>query len=613
MTDAMREHRTDRLDAYMWRHIAHHLVEAGRANELRDLLLDPVWLQRKLEATDVGALLGDFTHLPADEPVHEVAAALRLSAHIIGGDPSQLPGQLVGRLGDSAAPEIRRLLDRIATTTIAPYLRPVRATLTPPGAGQLITLLGHTGPVSGIAMTADGRRALSGGVDGTLRLWDLIEGRALATITTGGRPVVGVAMSADATRAVSVAADATVTAWDLVSATPIVDLVAIVDAGATRFRFHDRPCVAMSAAGDRALSADGDTLQVWDLDTGTLVTTLTRSVFGTRGAAMSADGSRAASIDAFANVTLWDLPGGGAQTLPSSGGMFASALAISGDGNRIVSSAKDGLAVWDVPHQKVTATLTFASESVTAVAVSPDGTRAVSAHGDGAVLVWDLATGTAIANLAMSGGPINAIAMSADATRAVSAGEGGITVWDLTAGGSGAAGAGPAQPVNAVAVAADGSHALSGDDDGVLTMWDPATGTVTGTLAGHADAPDGELVTFRVRDTDNGTSTTRTTRPASIVFGVALTANGSRAVSGAGRRAGARLGPRRGHVDGDTVGPQWLGVGGRADGRRRLRRIGRRGRHGQGVGPGARIGRGGAPAGGAPADHHEAARRRRLR
>jgi WD40 repeat protein len=50
--------------------------------------------------------------------------------------------------------------------------------------GQTIrTLEGHRGPVNAVAVTPDGRRAVSGSDDQSLRLWDLESGEEVATFT----------------------------------------------------------------------------------------------------------------------------------------------------------------------------------------------------------------------------------------------------------------------------------------------------------------------------------------------------------------------------------------------------------------------------------------------
>ena len=51
---------TGLTDDYAWRRVAWHLKEAGRAPELRGLLLNFNWLEAKLEATNPNALMAAF-------------------------------------------------------------------------------------------------------------------------------------------------------------------------------------------------------------------------------------------------------------------------------------------------------------------------------------------------------------------------------------------------------------------------------------------------------------------------------------------------------------------------------------------------------------------------
>jgi hypothetical protein len=147
-------------DGYYFERLPWHLKEAGRTTELKQLLFNFDWLQAKLGATDVNALIADYDYLPEDKDLQLVQSAIRLSAHVVARDLRQLAGQLTGRLLGIDDNDIQALLKQTAEKAPRPWLRPIRANLTPPGA--LIRILeGHSRSVSGVAITPDGRRAVS--------------------------------------------------------------------------------------------------------------------------------------------------------------------------------------------------------------------------------------------------------------------------------------------------------------------------------------------------------------------------------------------------------------------------------------------------------------------
>ena len=70
--------------------------------------------------------------------------------------------------------------------------------------GQTLhTFEGHTGWVNAVAITPDGRRAVSASSDRTLRLWDLESGQTLRTLGGHTELVSAVALTPDGLRAVS--------------------------------------------------------------------------------------------------------------------------------------------------------------------------------------------------------------------------------------------------------------------------------------------------------------------------------------------------------------------------------------------------------------------------
>lgn len=132
----------------------------------------------------------------------------------------------------------------------------------PPERNTLLTLNGHDGPVYSTAFSPGGQRALSGGRDGLINLWDLNSGRLLKSIQAHDGPVWAVAFSPDGRFAISSGSDETVRIWHLQSGDrigPTIDELALNEPepwldsdhpGARLFR-KCAICHALAAKGKR--------------------------------------------------------------------------------------------------------------------------------------------------------------------------------------------------------------------------------------------------------------------------------------------------------------------------------------------------------------------------
>ena len=80
---------------------------------------------------------------------------------------------------------------------------------------ELLSLLGHEGPVFAVALSPDGRLAASGGVDQVIRVWDLQEGRQAMFMVGHLEPVWSLAFTPDGRRLLSAGSDEVVRLWDL--------------------------------------------------------------------------------------------------------------------------------------------------------------------------------------------------------------------------------------------------------------------------------------------------------------------------------------------------------------------------------------------------------------
>jgi serine/threonine protein kinase len=84
---------------------------------------------------------------------------------------------------------------------------------------------GHTGPVHAVALSADGAMALTGGTDGRLIWWDVATGRVRNSLLARcGERVHSICFSADGTTAWVGGADGSVRHWDLARGTALKDL-----------------------------------------------------------------------------------------------------------------------------------------------------------------------------------------------------------------------------------------------------------------------------------------------------------------------------------------------------------------------------------------------------
>ena len=123
--------------------------------------------------------------------------------------------------------------------------------------------MGHEAWVHTVHLSDDGRRALSGGEDGAMLLWDVSAGRVVRRFTGHANAVVCVAFAADGRRVLSAASryrtpDRSVRAWDAAGGAELAGRPASDD---------DRiEAAAFAPDGTRALLSRGDRgLELWTI------------------------------------------------------------------------------------------------------------------------------------------------------------------------------------------------------------------------------------------------------------------------------------------------------------------------------------------------------------
>ncbi len=523
-------------DEYAWRWLSWHLKEAARAGELERLLWDPLWMHAKLSATDVNALLADYEELELSDELRLVRDALRLSSHVLAVDATQFASQMIGRLLPYRE-RLQAFLDEVPATAPPVWLRPMHPALHPPGTALVLTMAGGFGCV---AVTPDGKWAVSASDDNTLTVWDLESGRALSSLQGHSGGISGVAVTPDGQRAVSSSFDKTLKIWDLQSGRALRSLE-----GHSDLIFD----VTITSDGKRAVSASFDkTLKMWDLESGRELRSLEGHSEGVSGVAATPDGRRAVTASSNGMLKVWDLESGRElRSLEGNSGPVKS-LAVTPDGARAVSASRDDNApkIWDLESGRELRLLEGHSGGVNGVAVMPDGKRVVSASSDKTLKVWDLESGRELRSLEGHSGGVCGVAVTRDGKRAVSASsDNTLKVWDSESDSALRSLESHSGGVNSVAVTLDGKRTVSASSDKTLKVWDLKSGRPLRSLTAHshwvrcvAVTEDGKRAvsassdnTLEVWDLKSDRQLHSLEGHSKVVLGVAVTPDGKRAVS----------------------------------------------------------------------------------
>lgn len=322
--------------------------------------------------------------------------------------------------------------------------------------------------IEDIAFSSDGNHLATANRDGTAKLWNVVTGDLIKTMSHEGR-VITVLFNSNGTQLATICDDNTTSVWAIDTGREVL-----------RMNHEDRVNTIVFSQDGRylATASDDNTARAWDVKARQEVARMVHES-SVNAIAFSPDGRYLATASDDNTVVVWKVEAGQeVARMPHEDSV--NAISFSPDGRYLATASADSTAkIWDADTGQEIAkinhsSLIYEDNFVQTIVFSPNGKFLATAVGDETARIWDLSSFNSCEAVRVTHGSwiVHSVAFDPDGKLlATASNDNTARLWDINTGQE-VARITHEGDVNYVAFSTDGKFLATASDDNTAKLWD---------------------------------------------------------------------------------------------------------------------------------------------